>query len=109
MQRWIVESQDPPLNASLLLALLSPALIQDYKFQDNGIHCFFTRSIFYVHAMIKTFLKALYELTNKQFYFEVINDQEAILKIYGPDELQFSHEFLYDPSLSSKESANYDS
>ncbi|MFW9905077.1 MAG: hypothetical protein ACFFFH_12135 [Candidatus Thorarchaeota archaeon] len=101
MQKWIVNPQDSQLNATLLIALISPVIIQDYEFQENGLVCFFTQSISHLQIVIKTFLDALYELTNKRFYFEVINDQKAILRIYGLEELQFVNDILFQSSISS--------
>lgn len=103
-KKRIVETQDPQLNAVLLVALISSALLQDYEFQEEGLHCFFKRSILHFQVMIKSFLEALYEITNRKFYFEIINDQEAILKIYGTEKekLQFSSDVLFQPSISSQ-------
>ncbi|MFX0123898.1 MAG: hypothetical protein ACFFAE_09690 [Candidatus Hodarchaeota archaeon] len=98
----ILEKEDPHLNAALIAILLSPFFFRDFKLQEDGLHCFFIQSISHFHVLIKTFLAALYEITNKQFYFEIIDDQEAILRIYGVDGLQFSQDILFKSSISSQ-------
>lgn len=96
----ILQTQDPQLNAALLVALISPAFLQDYELKEDGLHCFFTQPISEFQLMIKTFLVSLYEITGTTFYFEIPNDHEAILKIYGVDGLRFSQDILFKQSVS---------
>ncbi|MFX1536364.1 MAG: hypothetical protein ACFFDI_19270 [Promethearchaeota archaeon] len=98
----VLHSQEPQLNASLIVTLISPILLQDYELQEDGLYCYFTRPISHLQALIKSLLAALYEITNKQFYFEIINDQEAILRIYGLDGLQFSQDVMFKSSVSKQ-------
>ncbi|MFX1514944.1 MAG: hypothetical protein ACFFC6_01455 [Promethearchaeota archaeon] len=102
METTILHSQDPYLNASLKLILFSPIFLKDYELKEDSLYCYFTKSISHLQAIIKTFLDALYEITSKQFYFEIINDREAILRIYGVDQLQFSTDVLYKSPISSQ-------
>ena len=103
MQKRIVETQDHQLNATLLVTLISPVLIKDYKIQEDGLVCSFTQSIMFLQDIIKTFLISLHEITNHQFYFEIIDDYKAILKIYGSKKLRFSDSILFKTSVSQKE------
>ncbi|UCE13502.1 MAG: hypothetical protein JSV04_15135 [Candidatus Heimdallarchaeota archaeon] len=100
----ILRTHDPLLNPGLLVVLISPVFLRDYKLKEEGLHCFFTQSIFDYWVMIKTFLSALSDITNTFFYFEVINDYEAILKAYGSKLLHFSQEILFKSLVSSLES-----
>jgi hypothetical protein len=109
LKKTILYDNDSHINAALLITLLSRLILQDYEVKEDGLHCFFSQKISHLRVIIKTFLAALDEITDKQFYFEVINDQKAILKIYGGGVLRFSHDILYDPSVSPKESTSYDS
>jgi len=94
----IVQTTDSRLNAALLTALLPVSVLRDYRIQENGIYCIFNSAISNIQEIIKEFLSGLYEVTGTIFYYEIINKQEAILKIYGIDRLQFSQEFLYQSS-----------
>lgn len=98
----VLQVQEPSLNACLMVTLISPVILRDYEIQEDGLHCYFNQSIFRFQVLIKSFLAALYEITNKQFYFEIINDQEAVLRIYGVKDLQFSKDILFKPSVSSQ-------
>ncbi|UCG03910.1 MAG: hypothetical protein JSW11_07970 [Candidatus Heimdallarchaeota archaeon] len=95
VMKTIIRNEDPYINAALLVTLLSTVLLRDYELYEDGLYCFFSQKINLLRVMIKTFLAALYEITDKQFYFEVINDQEAILKIYGGNGL-FSYDVLFN-------------
>ncbi len=88
------------LDAILLTALLPSAIIRDFKIQEKGIHCIFNSPISQIRKIIKTFLSSLYGITGEVFYFRLINDQEAILKIYSVNGLNFSEDILYNPSAS---------
>ncbi|MFX0121082.1 MAG: hypothetical protein ACFFBQ_12125 [Promethearchaeota archaeon] len=101
----ILQTPDTQLNAALMIALFSPTFFQDYEIREDGLHCFFSQTIYQFQEILKTFLVALYELTNTQFYFELINDNEAILKIYGTEGLKFSNELMFKSPFSYKESA----
>jgi len=94
----IVQTTDSRLNAALLTALLPVSVLRDYRIQENGIYCIFNSAISNIQEIIKEFLSGLYEVTGTIFYYEIINKQEAILKIYGIDRLQFSQKFLYQSS-----------
>ena len=96
----ILQTKDPFLNASLLITIITPIFMRDYKLQEDGLHCFFTQSIFHYRVLIKTFLAALYEITSKQFYFEIISHHEAVLKLYAADQLQFSKDLLFKTIVS---------
>lgn len=103
MARLLIEqTPDSKLNAALLTALLPATVLRDYKIQRNGIYCVFNSKISNIQEIIKPFLSALYEVTDKIFYFEIINAREAILKIYGIDRLEFTHEVLYQSSEREK-------
>ncbi|MFX0207391.1 MAG: hypothetical protein ACFFDT_15490 [Candidatus Hodarchaeota archaeon] len=84
------------------MTLISPIILQDYKIQEDGLFCFFSQPIINLQGMIKTLLAALYEITSKQFYFEIIDDQTAVLKIYGIDGLKFSPHILPKSSVLSR-------
>ncbi|MFX1282744.1 MAG: hypothetical protein ACFFB5_03780 [Promethearchaeota archaeon] len=102
VKKSILQTHDSQMNAVLLVTLISPVFLGDYELQEDGLHCFFIQSIDHIQKMIKTFLNALYEITNQQFYFEIINDHEAILKIYGEKKLQFSQDILFRSTVSSQ-------
>ena len=98
----IAQTADSKLNAALLTALLPVTILRDYRIQRNGIYCVFNSPITYIQDIIKEFLSGLYEVTGTIFYYEIIDKQEAILKIYGTDGLQFSQEVLYTSSESNR-------
>ncbi|MFX1539075.1 MAG: hypothetical protein ACFFDI_33265 [Promethearchaeota archaeon] len=98
----ILQSQDPQLNATFLIVLSSPFLIEDYELRKDGLYCYFTKPICHCRNIIKIFLAALFEITNRQFYLEIVNEREAILKIYGIESLKFSHDILFQPTISSQ-------
>ncbi len=102
VKKTIIQNEDPALNAALLIALLSTAFLRDYELTEDGLRCFFTQKIDFLGVMIKTFLSTLYEITNRQFYFQIINDQEAILKIYSVDGLRFSYDIVSKSTVSSQ-------
>jgi hypothetical protein len=102
----IVDMPDSQLNAALLVTLISPTIFHDYQLKEDGLYCTFTKPITYFQYVIKAFLAALHEITNRQFYFDIISNQQAILKIYGIDNLRFSQDILFDKSLSSKGEEN---
>ncbi len=103
MAKLLVEqTSNSILSSTLLIALLPVTVLRDYKIQRNGIYCVFNSPISNIQEIIKEFLSGLYEVTGTIFYYEIINKQEAILKIYGINGLQFSKEVLYKSSESDR-------
>ncbi|MFX0052252.1 MAG: hypothetical protein ACFE8U_13290 [Candidatus Hermodarchaeota archaeon] len=90
-------SSNPQLNAALLVALLPPVFVKDFKIQNNGIIFVLNGDISLVQEILEIFLSALSEITNTQFYFEIIQNQEVQLKVYGSEGFQFSESVFLEP------------
>jgi len=98
----VIHTQKPQLNASLMVILIIPIILHDYELQEDGLYCYLIRPISDLQIIIKTLLAALYEITGTQFYFEIIKDQEAVLKIYGEESLEFSQDLLFRSIIPSQ-------
>lgn len=95
----IKELKDDTINASLVLILLSPIFIKDFKITRNGILFSLKSKISEIKPLIEALLTALNDLTEEQFYFEEITCNEVILKQYSLKSLNFSEELIFtEPS-----------
>ncbi len=91
------------VEAILLLTLLPPTFVTDFYILDHGIHYQFKTGISRIQPQLTTFLSILREITDIHFYFEIVNNQEAILKTYGENRLEFSNKFVSQATYRSFE------
>ncbi|MFX0173622.1 MAG: hypothetical protein ACFE9L_17160 [Candidatus Hodarchaeota archaeon] len=90
-------SSNSQLNAALLVALLPPVFARDFKIQNDGIIFVLNGDISLVQRILEIFLSALSEITNTQFYFEIIQNQEVKLKVYGSKGFHFNESIFLEP------------
>lgn len=89
-------SFDTQMNAALFVALLPPVFVKDFKIQKNGISFLLNGNISLLQEILEKFLSALSEITKTQFYFEIIQNQEVLLKIYGSKDFQFNDSIIFN-------------
>ncbi|MFX0181529.1 MAG: hypothetical protein ACFE95_00505 [Candidatus Hodarchaeota archaeon] len=100
-------SVDSQMNAAILVALLPPIFVKDFKIQKDGIVFLLKGNISLLQEILEKFLSALSEVTQTQFYFEIIQHQEVILKIYGSKDFQFNNSIIFGyPKPLDKRSEN---
>ena len=75
--------ENPARNAALLAALLPITFLSDFKLIKDGIHCYFKFKISSINSEIEFFLTVMNEISDDQFYFEQVSDNEAILKVFS--------------------------
>jgi hypothetical protein len=96
-------SLDSQMNAALLVALLPSVFVKDFKIQKNGVSFLLNGDISLVQEILEKFLSALSEITKTHFYFEIIQNQEVILKIHRLKGFQFNDSILFDsPQLKDQ-------
>lgn len=90
----VTNVSDDRLEAAILLAILPPTFIKDFYIKKKGIHYRFKTDITNIQPQLTAFLSALRETTDLYFYFEAINNREAILKTYGNKRLEFKNNII---------------
>jgi hypothetical protein len=95
----IVHSNKGKLNPALLVSLLPSLFLRDFKLQEDGLLCILKSNVKDLESILENYLSNLNELTDSQFYFEFLNDNILLLKMYSTDGLQFRESLLFPFSL----------
>ncbi|MCK4848544.1 MAG: hypothetical protein KAT16_05950 [Candidatus Heimdallarchaeota archaeon] len=83
------------INRGLLSALLPMTFIKDFRVYASGLIFSFTEDIENILPQVETFLDTLNEITDTQFYFEVVSKRIGILKIFDAEKVTFNDELLF--------------
>ena len=73
------------VHHGLLSALLPMTFIEDFYFYSSVLVCTFSQDIERILPQVQTFLDALNEITETQFYFEIHDKRIGILKNYDSE------------------------
>ncbi len=95
----IVHSTNTKLNPALLVSLLPSFFLRDFKLHEDGILCILKSNINTLEPILENYLYNLNKLTDCQFYFEFLNDDMMILKMYNREGLQFRESLLFPFSI----------
>ncbi|PWI47740.1 hypothetical protein CEE45_10180 [Candidatus Heimdallarchaeota archaeon B3_Heim] len=94
-----VLSFNPAINRGLLSALLPMTFIQDFHIQHSEIICYFTKNYEEILPQVQTFLDAIGEIAETQFYFEMQTSRIGALKIYDTEPLTLNEHLLFENNI----------
>ena len=88
-------SLNPEINRGLLSALLPMTFIKDFQIKEDRIVCIFTTEYHNILPQVQSFLDALREIAETQFYFEMKTKKIGLLKVYDATPLTFNKNLLF--------------
>ena len=91
-----VLSSNPTINRGLLSALLPVTFMKDFQIQESEIVCQFSEDYENILPRVQSFLDALGEIAETQFYFEMRTKKIGVLKVYDANPLLLNEYLLYD-------------
>jgi hypothetical protein len=95
----IVNSTNAQLNPALLVSLLPSLFLRDFKLQEDGLLCILKSNVNNLESILENYLSNLNALTDSQFYFEFLNENILLLKMYSTDGIQFRESLQFPLSL----------
>ncbi len=94
-----VLSQNPAINRGLLSALLPLTFIHDFQLQESEIIVKFSAKFEEILPQIQSFLDALGEIAETQFYFEMKTKKIGVLKVYDANPLLLNEHLLFEQTI----------
>ncbi len=92
----------PSLNKGILSALLPATFIKDFKLNRNSIIIYLIDDIVNLLPRIEVFLDILNDLTETNFFLEMLAPKKGILRTYGVSELSFNPQLLFQETNETR-------